>query len=307
MPSIETRGVDPSPTRRWSTVLIGLVVLGALALAGYFLQAGNGLPGRFSALTLRLAKASSDTHPKRWQCHFDGNAAGKFENSCILGAPVAPKFVVYGDSHATELSYALGEMAKTKGESIRQLSASGCPPVLEFKRFDRPECAAYNAKIVEALIASPPSTIILAMSADFLPADTWPKLVTTMTTLRKAGHRVVMMGDAPSHPNKQGFPTVLARLSMIGRKPEDYRFTPRMDLARGVEAKTAEAAKTAGVEFVPVLPVLCGDTNCKAYVDGAVFYFDNQHPSLSGARYVVQNLLAPLLWPSAYSEAPQTD
>lgn len=272
-------------------------MLGALALVGYVIQVGNGLPERFSALTLHLANAKNDYHPKRWPCHFDGTMAGTFEKSCIFGAPVAPKYVVYGDSHAAELSYALGEIVKAKGESVRQLSASSCPPILEFRRFDRPECAAYNAEIVKALISTAASTIILAMSADYLPVDTWAKLATTLSTLRKAGHRVILLGDAPSHPNKQWFPTVLARLSMIGKKPEDYRFTPRMEIVRGVEAKTAEAAKKAGVEFVPVLPVLCDATSCKAYVEGTVFYFDSQHPSLSGARYIVQNLLAPLLWP----------
>jgi hypothetical protein len=48
------------------------------------------------------------------------------EESCIYGAGTLPTFAVWGDSHAIELSYALGEVAKRHRRSILQFTYSSC-------------------------------------------------------------------------------------------------------------------------------------------------------------------------------------
>src|SRR5690606_1454029 len=82
----------------------GLGSLGTLAALGLMLVLSKGLPGRFPDNVVALAAASNDSSPLRTRCHFDERTRNAFDRSCVLGAAVAPKIIVYGDSHGAELS-----------------------------------------------------------------------------------------------------------------------------------------------------------------------------------------------------------
>lgn len=281
--------------------------LGALAASAVAFLVLNGWPGRFPEDILGLEAAAQDWSPKRVGCHFDGSLSGDFDKSCVLGAPVEPSIIVYGDSHGAELSVALASLAETRNESVRELTASGCPPALNFTYPDRPECPAYNAKILERLTALPPKTIILTANAvawtDEYSKQFFGGLQGMLHALSKAGHRVILMGQIPPHPNQLPVPATLARRAEFGKKPANYVFRPEMQKLQELDAKLEKIAQSEGARYVSLVQALCNKHGCKADMDGKVLYFDDNHMSVAGQKVMAAKLLAPILWPEPIASA----
>ncbi|HML30128.1 MAG TPA: acyltransferase family protein, partial [Hyphomicrobium sp.] len=110
----------------------GTLGLGALAASAAILISLNGMPHRFPQAVLEIASAQADASPLREKCHFHGDGIRSYDDTCIIGDDVAPSVIVYGDSHGAEFSAALGEFAKARHASVRQITASGCPPASGF-------------------------------------------------------------------------------------------------------------------------------------------------------------------------------
>jgi hypothetical protein len=279
----------------------GALSVGALAMSAALLMSTQGMPSRFPAEILSLSAAAHDASPKRQACHFDGTLAGDFDKSCIFGAPVAPTTIVYGDSHGAELAVALGTLAEARHESVRELTASGCPPAVGFTYPSKGECPLYNAKMIEHLVALAPATIVIASNAvawtHEYATEFTQGLQTALRALSSAGHRVIVFGQVPPHPNQLPVPATLARRAMLGAKPDTYAFRPDMKALRQLDATLASIASAAGATYISLLPTLCDANECKAAMDGAVLYFDDNHLTVAGEKLIAAKLLAPVLWP----------
>ncbi|CAA2142382.1 acyltransferase family protein [Hyphomicrobium sp. ghe19] len=284
------------PAILWS----GGVGLGSLVAVSLILISWQGFPDRFSQQVLDLAAAESDSSPWRAKCHFDGTAKGKYENSCVLGEAVPPKIIVYADSHGAEFSAVLGLLAKARRESIREITASGCPPAAHFAYPRRVACARYNENMLAKLVAIAPATIIIAANSHAWtnegPGRYWEGLRNSLTALSAAGHRLIVLGPIPNLPNHMPAPATVARWTNRGNDPADFRFSPD-ERFPGVDANLRSIASEVNATYVPVAPALCNDGLCSAYLEDAVLYFDDNHLSVSGANVLAKKLLVPILWP----------
>src|SRR4029078_5515720 len=195
----------------------------------------------------------------------------------------------------------LGQLAEERGQSVRELTASGCAPTLSVLPEDAPECVAYNARMLTKLTSMPPTTIIVRANAAPWSSEGAaiyiPGMQKVVHALRGAGHRVIMLGSVPAHPNRVPIPATFARLARCGERPGDYIFDPGMVNYRDIEIEKVATAEHA--EYVPVSPLLCDKVGCKADIDGTVLYFDHGHLSVAGAKLIATKLLAPILWPPA--------
>jgi peptidoglycan/LPS O-acetylase OafA/YrhL len=281
--------------------------VGALAACAITVLLLRGMPNRFPTDILSIEAAAQDWSPKRGACHFDGSLAGDFDKSCVLGAPVEPSIIVYGDSHGAELSVALASLAETRNESVRELTASGCPPALGFTYPDRRECPAYNAKVLARLVSLPPKKIILVANSvgwtDEYATEFKSGLQAVLHALVDAGHSVILMGPVPPHPNQLPVPATLARKALLGKEPEKYAFRPDMSKLRDLDADLAKIATTENARYVSLLAALCNEDRCKADLNGTVLYFDDNHMSVAGQKLIAAKLLAPILWPTPVATA----
>jgi peptidoglycan/LPS O-acetylase OafA/YrhL len=279
----------------------GAFGLGALAASGAGLIALDGVPQRFTSSVLEIAAARADASPLREKCHFHNKGNRSYDDTCVIGDAVPPSVVVYGDSHGAEFSAALGEFAKSRHASVRQITASGCPPAVGFSFPGETHCAIYNAGIVDRLTSIAPTTIVLASYslawAREYPDPFWRGVETTITSLRAAGHRVIVLGPVPDMQQGAGIPAAIARWTAKGRDPKDFSFKVGAEEIKSVETRLSGIAAAQGAIFVPVSPELCSGTGCKPYADGAVLYFDNNHLSMSGAQLIASRLLVPIIWP----------
>ena len=217
-----------------------------------------------------------------------------------------PKTIVYADSHGAEFSAALGTLAKSRNESVREITASACPPAADFDMLRREQCAQYNAAIMAKLISISPATIIIAANsvgwASSMPERYWQGLRTTLAALSGAGHRLIVLGPVPHLPNHMPAPATLARWTDRGNDPADFRFSRDVAKFTDVDAKLKEVASEVHATYVPLAPVFCTDDRCSAYLDNAVLYSDDNHLSMRGASLLAQKLLVPVLWPEANSQ-----
>jgi peptidoglycan/LPS O-acetylase OafA/YrhL len=275
--------------------------LGGLAAFAFWIVALAGVPQRFPEAVLQIAAAQADASPLRDKCHFHAGGTKSYDDTCIIGDEVAPSVIVYGDSHGAEFSAALGEFAKSRHASIRQITASGCPPAMGFTFPQDPQCERYNTAIIARLKAISPTTIVLATYSlawdREYPDKFWPSFERTITTLRAAGHRVIVVGPVPDMQHVSGIPAAVARWTAKGGDPNDFTFKMGAKQVQSVETHLAEIASAQGAIFVPVSAELCADRKCRPYTDGAVLYFDNNHLSMSGAQLIASRLLVPVIWP----------
>jgi hypothetical protein len=290
----------PWPTRSHRYLGAGLVLL-MFVLLGTGLKLTHGLPRRIAPAALELASKGGDYSHLRSQCHADASAGWTFARTCVLGAAVPPKVILFADSHGVELSLALGEAAAGRNQSVRQITASGCPPSAGFISQERPDCAKYNEAMLRALSGVPPSTIIMVAyyfgwTLDDSNGSFWSGLATTIQSLRAAGHSVVLVGAIPTHPGVP-IPIALAKWVQFGGTAEDYRFPLDRGAASDVETNLKRLANSSGATYVPLVPYLCPDERgCQAYKNGIVIYFDDNHLSVSGARQIVTDRLVSVIW-----------
>lgn len=260
-----------------------MALLCTLSLA---LIAMGGWPSRFVPLVLAQMAGQTDFAPTRKQCHdsFMRSAA-----PCVLGAPVAPDTMLWGDSHGVELAYALSLEARAQGRSLVERTTSSCPPVLGYDAKDA-RCAAANRAAFDAIRASPGlKRIYLAAfwaNGDFDDPAFVDKLDRTIVAIRSMKRQVVLIGPVPPQPFD-----VPRRLAHLAR-------TDGLHDARGVDRAWAEARtvhlralfaqwRARGVSVIDPVAALCPAGPCAIERDGKPLYFDSHHLSVTGAQLVL--------------------
>jgi hypothetical protein len=154
------------------------------------------------------------------------------------------------------------------------------------------------------LFKVPPSTVVVtayyfnwALGSN--GGTFWKGLESTVQSLRKAGHSVVLLGAVPPHPDHIGVPSALARWVFYGGAAEEYRFSLDRRAASDINLHLERIAKESRAAYVSLVPYFCpNDSGCQGYKDGTVMYFDDNHMSVSGAKRVSVDILAPIIWPT---------
>jgi peptidoglycan/LPS O-acetylase OafA/YrhL len=263
-----------------------------LALAGV---ASKGWAWRFPEQVARLDGYANAYSPRREECHRDEDNVFPMEESCIYGANTPPNFAVWGDSHAIELSAAIGEVAGRHQRSVLQFTYSSCPPALGFEVGVRPNCRRYNDRVA-AFLAKERDISTVFLVAAYIGHTTHTEVFAdgirkTVASLLAAGKRVVLVYPVPTAD--ASVPRTLARNAAAGISLDAFYIDKRTYLER-----TAYAFRLldsfSGANIVRVYPHqrLCRGEICIVQAGGTPLYYDNQHLSIPGAAY-----LAPLFEP----------
>ena len=243
------------------------------------LRASDGWPSRFSSQAIAYDDASHDISPKRSACHVD-QGLPKVAASCIIGGKTA-SVALWGDSHGVELSYALG----TLYEPLMTITYSSCPPALGYETESRPDCREHNRQVFDFLTKDPGIKTVV-MTA-FFQGPTRPmfhdEFARSVHGLQAAGKKVVVIGPFPS-PGSD-VPKALAHGADAVFPLKDYqrRYAPTIAFLSGLQRQ--------GVSVVWPADYLCDQGECRLEEDGHALFFDRHHPSLSGARYFVEQLI----------------
>lgn len=293
---------QPFRTRRVGRTVI---FAGATAVGAVFLAVGlaghitDGLPGRFDLDAIQEAYvASANGSPRRKACHTDGADYLPPRETCVLGGDVGT-VAVLGDSHGVELAYALGKALGARGRGVRQLTFSSCRPSAKTGGFDTP-CEAWTRQAINYIKSDLDIAhvvvsyrLILSRSGERLN-----NLVAMLTELSETKN-VVYVLQAPE-PQRAMLNAVL-ELDQT-KRPVEGRSRAWWD-DQLVEARNALGA-IEGVRVVDPTDAFCDRKLCYMGRDGRSFYFDNHHPSLTGAEMIAEVLLPHIAADEASADHP---
>ncbi|MFJ7286583.1 acyltransferase family protein [Pseudomonas sp. NPDC099000] len=301
--------------RRQVLVAAGFGIL-VLGLAGQALRWTDGLPSRLSDQALQYAKAK-EWRPELMRCLADDKTPDD-QLFCHYGAPALwSRVLVWGDSHATALIPVFDEGAQKHGISVILSSSTGCIPVEGLEHDQR--CARFNRRVEQALKPQSVGDVVLvARWSLYLYGDAKGDLghalkdargrydranaeqqlaeglQATVRQLRKGGHRVWLIKEAPLQPFSP--PYRLSRLAMLHRPTDDVGLAVAEHFKRQAfisQLFAQIAAANPGVTVVDPAPLLCDQAGlCRAELDGHSLYTDDNHLSEVGARFI-----APVLEP----------
>ncbi len=325
------RRPTPTVTRR---ALALQAAMGAVALVGVGLAlvALDGVPRRFPPTALAYANSyygrDRDLDPCRTPDQIERQAG------CHLGRAqgAAPRFLLWGDSHAAALAPAIDAVAERSGITGWVTYKPGCMPLLDVDRVRTPGCRQFNRDVLAMIERDDISTVILA--------GRWalPALGFTSRELDE-GHSQVFLSDASSrthslrenaavfarglhrllgHPALKGrnvvlvidlpdtgidTPRYLAR-SVIWREVtnpgQDVRIaiSPYTQASLRIDDQLARIAAEHHAVTIDPKTMLCSDSQCLIARNGRSLYRDSHHLTEYGALQLA-DLFQPVLALSA--------
>lgn len=278
------------PTSRAPFLRAGVLsmIIGSLALASIILL--NGIPNRFSPESQRLFAAANDFSPERARCHNNGREVMSYSENCIFGDPDSDRLVVvWGDSHATELAWALGEESD-EGWAIMQITASNCSPILGYSPPNRPNCATHNQDMLSALVADR-RVVAVVMASATTDLRLIGGMEAAVKALRQAGKEVILLTQLPTFsvdpPARLGYASAWGEpLAQFGLPITKYELRNR-----SWNSGLAGVARRHDAKIVSSVAALCDADFCPMYdEDNGVLYFNKNHISVAGARRIARSV-----------------
>lgn len=247
-------------------------------------RAPVGTPVVPANLEPSLAEAADDL-PVVYEdgCQLDASEQEP-RTSCVYGAdPVAPRVVLFGDSHASQLVPALSPLADAGSIRLDVMTKSGCPAsdlgVVTGRGQPYPTCPPWRAAVLELLRTDPPAVVVVADYAGEsggadgarFGADEWGEALGRTLRALPSTTRVLVVGDTPTPGTAPG-----ACLS------DHVQDAAACDL--GVEVRNVvvqegqrAAAQEAGARFVDLDEYLCNPEACPVIIDSTLVYRDGTH------------------------------
>lgn len=290
------------PRGKSITIFAGmLAAVIAFGMSVYFFK---GMPARVPAhiadIDLAVERAKAGSRP----CGFDRDTSTL--NRCPIGHLKGdPAFVVWGDSHAINISKTVGEAVGKGGIGYFHM----CPTIFgayHRSKSARHQCAEFNDMAFADLQKFPPSVPVVVLNRyafylhgnnvgikrnvgldyeDVAPADLAKdeagyfkkKLAESLCKIGAGGRKVYAMKPIPEIG--KDVPKVVARRLMMGRDLSDLTVTVEAYQERNKHVLEAleRAEKDCGVVLLDPVPALCPDGLCNPAPAGKPIYFDDNH------------------------------
>jgi len=254
---------------------------GAMALAALVGATGvllHGIPGRLSG-PVQQAQIDPDT----WMtgvCFLldDQDYRAWNADRCRRTSGYGENALLWGDSFAAHYVPGLIANADNLTANVFQYTAAGCPPVLSYYSYARPNCQKFNAHVLEIIPRYDIKTVVMAARWLDMRQRGLDTLAATIASLKAAGVDVWVIGQSTEF---------LTDVATIAHKNGGTGSTDMWPLAfdRGLNEKVRQAA--AGATFVDPLSHLCSGKECLYRSGGHLIYADSAHFSDLGSAQAV--------------------
>lgn len=270
-----------------------------LALAAASVVALDGLPGRASPAVRSEETAAGRTPPLQAACNVENDRLPPAA-SCTVRAAASADVILWGNSHASHLSPAVLDWARTNGLSVRQATKSGCPPLLgdDAGQADR-DCMRFNRAAATEWGRMKPDVILLGAGwtvvAQTGPGDAAGRLDALMDALehtvvelrREVGPeaRIVLLGTTPDYDRSPA--ACHARRAFVGLSTRrcDLRTPANAALAARADERLARiAAGRPAVSLFRPWTALCSGSLCRTRGPEGPWYADRLHLTEAGGR-----------------------
>lgn len=268
---------------------IGLIAFTSFGVIGH---QSNGFTERFNPGELKLFQSATGS-PLRHTCHFPQTNDALKREACTYYSGKATIAVV-GNSHGTELAYALANALKDHGRSIVHHTMSGCNH--NYRKSDEADsiCYAWHENVVRSLINnSDIETVVLSYrNESYIHVDAYRQsLLQLADTLILAGKRVILVLQAPlpgAHIDKYIMSSSTgdgADIKGLSRSEWGDIYNDKNKLLQSLHRN---------VEIIDPTSLLCDADNCYVTRNGIALYFDYNHLSVHGAAIVADHIVKKL-------------
>jgi hypothetical protein len=165
---------------------------------------------------------------------------------------------------------------------VLEYTAAGCPPVLAYTSYNRPNCAKFNAHALDVIKAQDVKTVIMSARWVDLQRRGLDELAGTLATLSKLGVRTVVIGQSPMFATDAPI-IAFRRGPSAGVASWPISFEPSLN--RRLEAMAGRA------NFVDPIARLCRGTVCPYEANGQLLFLDDGHFSEAGSLLAVRAYL----------------
>ena len=290
------------------TFLLTAGALNAILLAtGLVLWTSNGLPQRFDEVDV----------PRGWMNAEDGCVSLPVEkiasgSLCSYGpqTAVAPRALVWGDSHALALIPAYRQLADTHGMRVYYAVGPNCRPLLgvtngDFYPKTQQRCANFKNAVVSAVERLNPRLLILnarwidkdenlVPDGGVVPPSGTSNfrfaLEQTIQHTGAPGRSICVVLDVPTF--KYDVPRTLVMAHLRGL-PSDFLRLSRAEALRqfaGPERDIRMLEQEHLLTAVDPKDVLCRSGSCEFRSNGSVLYGDAHHLATEGALLVASTI-----------------
>lgn len=274
--------------------------------------------GRLPAAAEIAAAESKNLYAKQHLCIEVSDKTNR-PVDCNYQDGLALGVIAVGDSHNSAVFTALAEAAKKNGFDAMHWARSACPLLKGAEFQNRPKgCLAFNEEVLSRLERTPSNVAVVLASrltraligsnedgggSQGVPHIFFDKetdngfslsyqgefkksLLATSCILSKQRVTFLMR---PIPEMGVHVPNTVVRNIMFGRKEIDVKITLDEYHKRHafVWAAQDEAAEKCGVKILDPLPYLCDDQYCYGSRDGRPLYYDDDHLSEYGNKFLV--------------------
>ena len=278
-----------------------VILIAGVGISGRIVQKLDGYPERFPASIQNIVKFPySYSHAKSYRsgkCFLDAKKRGadSFSEECIAPASSESKIVfLWGDSYAAHLYPGLKHHERENNFRVSQLTASGCPPILDAEMAKRPLCKLINDKVIQLIKSTAPDVVIMAAN---WKTDSHARRYTdlsalagTIRTLREMGiNEIVLVGPSPVWLTTA--PKTLVKFAKDNnwQIPPDRLADGFVDETADLDATIEAFARNNGLSYVSPYKTFCNIAGCLAKIDGVPTTFDCCHLSDTASIFLIRS------------------
>lgn len=296
---------------RKELILIGISVM--VIIAASLLIKTHSFSGRINPLVQIAANEAANYGESRMDCLTGLYGSDNYQPGCKIGIPSEIGAILIGDSHSASVASALSKAAGQHGKSIHFRGMNDCSTIIEVERYAidmaakrrREACVKFNGGIEKYLgqfDASIPLVIVNRFNLVYSGLDktltqgqlkanqkinhNLKQLVKTLCMYQEK-RQVYVINSIPEF----GFsvPKKLSRHLIFSSNVEDIKIPKEKFIEKNKliwQAQT-QAHKLCGVEVLDTTNYLCDDQYCYGSIEKRPLYFDSNHLSEHGNKFLV--------------------
>ena len=253
---------------------------------GFFGHVENGFKQRYS-LEQQAFIETAKSNPLRPKCHFSKEISSLNRRACEYFFD-NPSIAVIGNSHGTELAYALAEELRQSSKGIVHHTMSGCRHNYKKSGDEQTVCFQWHEKVLEALANddSVRTVVVSYRNEGYIDDEEYRRsLVQTIERLSNANKQVILVLQAPL-PGRDIYKYIAQSLLDNSRDMQGITKGEWERIYKGYTLLIEEIPKSTIV--VNPVDLLCDDTGCDVVRNRTALYFDDDHLSIQGARIIAQ-------------------
>lgn len=212
----------------------------------------------------------SSTDLKIWQeekCNLTQHAKGK-------------KVLLWGDSFAAQYVPGIVTNKADIHYNVIQYTMAGCPPILSYYSYARPNCTAFNENAINLIRDQKFDAVILSAKWTDLKSRGYDELNSTLSELDKMGIPVFVIGQSPEF----SIDVQIINYTQKGKNSEHPNaWNVFFDMS--INKELEEIIGTG--RFINPMTSLCEGTLCPYYKDDFLFE-DYGHYSVKGSSMAVK-------------------